>query len=380
MRAFGEIPLSLYVHIPWCIKKCPYCDFNSHLNSDPPWSDYVDSLLLDLEKDYSQTGDRPIGSVFFGGGTPSLMPGKWLNKLMQGIRSRVDLATACEVTLEANPGSLDAENFAQYRAAGVNRLSIGAQSFRNQQLKELGRVHRADAILKTYLIARSVGFENINLDLMHSLPSDTSGGGMTDLKQAISLRPEHISWYELTLEEGTQFAIKPPSRPRHDEIIGKHEDGVELLHGQGYTCYEVSAFAQAGYRCRHNENYWQFGDYIGIGAGAHGKISVDDRVYRTVKRRSPNSYLSGIAADQYQEPKRTLARDDLICEFIINATRLRSGFSRQLFEQRTGLDWQELDRQLHRAVEKGFMSVASEQVHLTAKGQRFLNDLQLLFC
>ena len=368
------------MHVPWCIKKCPYCDFNSHLNSEPPWSDYVDTLLLDLEKDYAQVGDRPIGSIFFGGGTPSLMPGKWLNKLMEGIRSRVDLANACEVTLEANPGTLDAENFTHYKAAGVNRLSIGAQSFRNEQLKELGRIHRADAILKTYLIARSVGFENINLDLMHSLPSDTSAGGMTDLKQAISLRPEHISWYELTLEEGTQFAIKPPSRPRHDEIIGKHEDGVELLRGQGYLCYEVSAFAQAGYQCRHNENYWQFGDYIGIGAGAHGKISVDDSVYRTAKRRSPNSYLSGIAADQHQEPKRTLTQDDLICEFIINATRLRSGFKRQLFEQRTGLDWQVLERQLQKAAEKGFITISSEQVHLTAKGQRFLNDLQLLFC
>lgn len=380
MPALAEIPLSLYVHIPWCVKKCPYCDFNSHQDSDPPWPAYVDALLIDLERDYAQAGERQINSIFFGGGTPSLMPGKWFKKLMEGIRARVELANACEVTLEANPGSLDAENFENYRAAGANRLSIGAQSFRNQQLQELGRVHRADAIVKTYLIARSVGFENINLDLMHSLPNDSGAGTIVDLNQAISLQPEHISWYELTLEEGTQFAIKPPLRPRHEEIISKHEDGVELLRAQGYMCYEVSAFARAGYQCRHNENYWQFGDYIGIGAGAHGKNSADDCIYRTAKRRSPNGYLMGVATGQHQEPKRVLAQDDLICEFMINATRLRNGFKRGLFEQRTGLDWKVLDRPLRSAAEKGFLTVASEQVCLTAKGQRFLNDLQLLFC
>ena len=380
MQNFAEIPLSLYVHVPWCLKKCPYCDFNSHLNADPPWEAYVDALLADLAGESKALGERPILSIFFGGGTPSLMPGLSFKKLLAGIRERVVISESCEVSLEANPGSVDADNFRDYHEAGVNRLSIGAQSFRNPQLEQLGRIHRADAIMKTYLIARSVGFENINIDLMHSLPNDTTAGSFADLKQAIALRPEHISWYELTLEEGTNFASKPPARPRHEEIIEQHDAGVELLRGEGYTSYEVSAFAQTGFQCRHNENYWSFGDYIGVGAGAHGKISGKDGVYRTAKRRSPNSYLAGVMKGEHLDPRRKLDHNDLVCEFMLNVTRLQAGFTRQLFEQRTGLDWRMLDERLHPAAERGYLTVEAEQVHLTPMGNRFLNDVQLMFC
>ena len=375
-----DIPLSLYVHVPWCLKKCPYCDFNSHVNIKPPWPAYVEAVLADLEKDYAQCDKRPVISIFFGGGTPSLMPGAAFEDLMRGIQARVLTADDCEITLEANPGSVDAENFEAYFSAGVNRLSIGAQSFRNAQLEQLGRVHRADAIMKTYLIARSIGFDNINLDIMHSLPEDELIGSVNDLKQAISLRPEHISWYELTLEEGTNFASKPPARPQHEEIIANHEAGVAILHNEGYGAYEVSAFAQNGYQCRHNNHYWQFGDYLGVGAGAHGKISRGDRVVRTAKRRSPNSYLMGVANDAHTEAPRVLEPADLICEFILNATRCHRGFNRDLFEQRTGLPWEILEPPLESARAKGFLDIESEQVTLTALGRRFLSDVQLLFC
>ncbi|MGR8946805.1 MAG: radical SAM family heme chaperone HemW [Gammaproteobacteria bacterium] len=379
MVNIAQIPLSLYVHIPWCIKKCPYCDFNSHVQTEPPWRDYANALLDDLGKDYSQCNRREIATVFFGGGTPSLMPGDIFEYLLRGIRERVELSTDAEITLEANPGSIDADNFYSYYQAGVNRLSIGAQSFRNHQLSLLGRVHKVDAIMKTYLIAQSIGFENLNIDLMHSLPHDSLAGCISDLKHALALKPNHISWYELTIEEGTGFEKAPPDRPRHDEIIDQHEHGIEILSKAGYERYEVSAFATAGAECKHNLNYWQFGDYIGIGAGAHGKLSTAAGICRTEKRRSPISYLKAVSTDEHVQPHRYLSAKDLVTDFMMNTLRLNRGFSKSLFTQRTGLQFEEISEVLALAEDKNFVRVTDEHIELTDHGMRFLNDLQLLF-
>lgn len=375
----SSIPLSLYVHIPWCVKKCPYCDFNSHEQLAPPWEEYVDALLDDLEKEAVSLDGRTINTIFFGGGTPSLMPAKPFSRLMAGIQKRVSLDPAAEVTLEANPGTSDADNFDAYFNAGVNRLSIGAQSFRNRQLELLGRVHRVDAIMKTILIARSIGFENINVDLMHSLPEDTVEGSLADLRHAIKLSAPHISWYELTLEDNTPFQRHPPARPLHETIIEAHSVGTELLETEDYVAYEISAYAQENSECRHNLNYWQFGDYIGIGAGAHGKITDENGVYRTEKRRSPNSYMKGVRNDDHCAPKRLLDDAQLVSDFAINAFRLTQGFDEDLFEQRTGLAINKIDSQLELAEQKHFLTRENGVIKPTVLGLQFLNELQILF-
>lgn len=379
MTLSAALPLSLYVHIPWCVRKCPYCDFNSHEQSDPPWQEYVDALLLDLEKDSVLSGDRSVNSVFFGGGTPSLMPGGMFTRLMDGIRQRIDISADPEITLEANPGSVDAENFEAYLTAGVNRLSIGAQSFRNRQLELLGRVHRVDSIMKTLLIAKSLGFENINIDLMHSLPDDSEDGCLIDLRHAIKLSVQHISWYELTIEDNTAFQRKPPQRPLHEEIIELHSHGVELLEAQDYYSYEVSAYAQDNYLCRHNLNYWQFGDYIGIGAGAHGKLTDAAGIRRTEKRPSPNSYMKGVKNDDHSIAKGRLSESEIVSDFAINAFRLSHGFEQSLFESRTGLEISVIEKQLQQAEQRKLISVQHGMIKPTVMGRRFLNDLQVLF-
>ena len=379
MADYTNIPLSLYVHIPWCIKKCPYCDFNSHVQDEPPWQEYVVALLADLEKEYSNCSRRQIKTVFFGGGTPSLMPGPVFEGLMSGISERVDLNVDCEISLEANPGSFDADNFNAYYEAGVNRLSIGAQSFRNKQLGLLGRVHKVDEIMKTYMIAQSIGFENLNVDLMHNLPADSLSGFSADLRQAIALNPEHISWYELTIEPGTGFEKKPPLRPAHEQILEQHELGLDILRAAEYKRYEVSAFARPGYACEHNLNYWQFGDYIGIGAGAHGKITARNSIYRTEKRQNPMSYLKAVEYDDHAKPTRQLSRRDLIIDFMINVLRVNRGFTKALFESRTGLSIEEIEAPLAVAEQQGFIARSGAEIIPTEHGMRYLNDLQLLF-
>ena len=379
MADYTNIPLSLYVHIPWCIKKCPYCAFNSHVQDEPPWQEYVVALLADLEKEYSNCSRRQIKTVFFGGGTPSLMPGPVFEGLMSGISERVDLNVDCEISLEANPGSFDADNFNAYYEAGVNRLSIGAQSFRNKQLGLLGRVHKVDEIMKTYMIAQSIGFENLNVDLMHNLPADSLSGFSADLRQAIALNPEHISWYELTIEPGTGFEKKPPLRPAHEQILEQHELGLDILRAAEYKRYEVSAFARPGYACEHNLNYWQFGDYIGIGAGAHGKITARNSIYRTEKRQNPMSYLKAVEYDDHAKPTRQLSRRDLIIDFMINVLRVNRGFTKALFESRTGLSIEEIEAPLAVAEQQGFIARSGAEIIPTEHGMRYLNDLQLLF-
>ncbi|MFP6681712.1 MAG: radical SAM family heme chaperone HemW, partial [Gammaproteobacteria bacterium] len=281
-----DIPIGLYVHLPWCIRKCPYCDFNSHETAgELPYSRYIDSLILDLDAELEDLDCRKLGTIFIGGGTPSLFPAGSIARLLDGIRRRVECADDMEITLEANPGAADAERFADFLAAGINRLSVGVQSFRNHQLQRLGRVHNSASARAAVSAARTAGFENINIDLMHGLPDDGPGDSLADLHEALSFEPEHLSWYQLTIEPGTAFANKPPELPDPDAIANELDAGRQLLLDVGYDQYEISAYSRPGRRARHNLNYWEFGDYIGIGAGAHGKLTSRSGVFRTEKRR-----------------------------------------------------------------------------------------------
>ncbi len=375
----SKTPLSLYVHFPWCIQKCPYCDFNSHsVKGSIPEQDYLDALLADLDCDLSLISDRPISSIFFGGGTPSLISGSGMEYFLTQLDQKISIIPNAEITLEANPGTVDSDHFEQYRKSGINRLSIGVQSFRDQQLKELGRIHSADEAITAFNIARDSGFENINLDLMFGLPKDGSEGSLFDLQQAIKLKPEHISWYQLTMEPNTLFYQQRPVLP-DDDMIWKFQDaGQALLKEHGYLQYEISAYSRDGFQCRHNLNYWKFGDYLGIGAGAHSKISQYDpvRIERFSKLRHPKQYKT--KSEHYVE-RRELNKEDLILEFMMNALRLNEGFFIEEFEASTGLCISELDQRLETAFMKGLIQKNQQQIKPTDKGLRFLNDLLAIF-
>ncbi len=375
----SEIPLSLYVHFPWCIQKCPYCDFNSHsVKGSIPEQEYLDALLADLERDLPLISDRAISSIFFGGGTPSLISGSGMEYFLKQLNQKVSLSADAEITLEANPGTVDSDHFSQYRKAGINRLSIGVQSFRDLQLKELGRIHSADEAITAFKIARDSGFENINLDLMFGLPKDGSEGSLFDLEQAIKLKPKHISWYQLTMEPNTLFYQQRPALLDDDQIWEFQDAGQALLRASGYSKYEISAYSREGFQCRHNLNYWKFGDYLGIGAGAHSKISHSDlvEIERFSKPRHPKQYLSD--HDLYVD-RRSLNKEDLILEFMMNALRLTDGFLVEEFETRTGLNISELDQSMNVALEKGLIEQLKNQIKPTEKGLMFLNDLLAIF-
>lgn len=375
----AAVPLALYVHLPWCVRKCPYCDFNSYAQDGAlPEDDYVTALLADLERDLPYVAGRSLVSVFIGGGTPSLFSGAAIARLLDGIRARLALVSDAEITLEANPGAVDARYFAAYRAAGVNRLSIGAQSFRPAQLAALGRVHEVDDIARAVATARAAGFDNFNLDLMHGLPGDTPDDALRDLERALALRPAHLSWYELTLEPGTAFGRKPPPLPPHDRIAAEFERGCALLESEGFQRYEISAFARAGRAARHNLNYWQFGDYLGIGAGAHGKLTTPTGIVRTAKRRQPAAYMKAVQAGQPAGSTQAVAIGDLPSEFMLNALRLRAGFARAWLVERAGLG-ADADAAIAQAVARGWLSDDGERVVPTELGYRFVDDLQLLF-
>ncbi len=378
-----KVPLSLYIHFPWCIQKCPYCDFNSHSVKDSiPEQEYLNALLADLDRDLSLISGRSISSIFFGGGTPSLISGSGMEYFLDQLSQKVSLVPDAEITLEANPGTVDSDHFSQYRKVGINRLSIGVQSFRDQQLKELGRIHSADEAITAFKIASDSGFENINLDLMFGLPKDGSEGSLFDLEQAIKLKPEHISWYQLTMEPNTLFYQQRPVLP-DDDLIWKFQDaGQSLLREFGYSQYEISAYAREGFQCQHNLNYWKFGDYLGIGAGAHSKISqmnVNDdltNIERFSKCRHPKQYLA--ESDLYVD-RRSLNKGDLILEFMMNALRLTDGFLVKEFETRTGLNISELAQSMNVALEKGLIEQQKNQIKPTEKGLMFLNDLLAIF-
>lgn len=382
-------PLALYVHLPWCVRKCPYCDFNSHPGGRgaPPFEAYVERLLLDLDLELREpAAHRPIGSIFIGGGTPSLFPGPAIRRLLDGIRARVDLIPDAEISLEANPGTVDAAHFAAYRAAGVNRLSIGVQSLSTEHLQRLGRIHTPDEAREAVRIARAQGFDNLNLDLMFGLPGQTPDQARADLEALIALEPEHVSYYQLTLEPDTAFGAHPPELPEADLVADMGSDGAERLERAGYGRYEVSAYARPGRQCRHNLNYWRFGDYLGLGAGAHGKLTERPadaaahpwRIWRTEKPASPNRYLNA-DSDRPLGVRHPLSDADLKLEFVLNALRLIQGFAPALFTATTGLPWSRIAPELDAAARDGLLSLGPERIQPTPLGRDFLDDLVARF-
>ena len=373
-----NIPLSLYVHIPWCVRKCPYCDFNSHeQKGELPEQAYVDALLADLRSDVEAAGGRPIRSVFFGGGTPSLFSPEAIGRLLEQADRLLPFAADVEITLEANPGTVEAGRFSGYRAAGVNRLSMGIQSLDDAKLAALGRIHGRAEALAAVQTARRAGFDNFNLDLMYGLPGQSLAQAEADLRELLSLQPPHVSWYQLTLEPNTLFHRHPPALP-DEESIGEIMDmGLAVLAEHGYRQYEVSAHAQPGRECRHNLNYWEFGDYLGAGAGAHAKLSLaDGRIVRRSRTRHPQAYLEG-APGRYSE--RPLSPQDLVIEFMLNALRLIQGVPADYFEARTGLPVAAIASPLDQARQRGLLEVVSARLQATPLGQRFLNDLLAIF-
>lgn len=372
-------PLALYIHIPWCVRKCPYCDFNSHAATpELPEDAYVGALLADLDQELPAVHGRPISSIFFGGGTPSLFSANALGRLLAGVEQRIPFASDIEITLEANPGTFEQEKFKAYRQLGINRLSIGIQSFQQAKLEALGRIHNGDEAVRAAGMARNAGFDNFNLDLMHGLPEQSLDDALGDLQQAIDLGPTHLSWYQLTLEPNTVFWNQPPVLPEDDILWDIQETGQALLARHGFHQYEVSAYAQPGRAARHNLNYWSFGDFIGIGAGAHGKLShPDGRILRTWKTRLPKDYLN--PAKPFKAGEKLLPVDELPFEFLMNALRLTDGVDATLFSQRTGLPLEQLKAARREAEQKGLLQVEPTRLVATARGQLFLNDLLQYF-
>jgi len=372
-------PLALYVHIPWCVKKCPYCDFNSHqARGDVPERAYVEALITDLELALPDVWGRPVHSIFLGGGTPSLFSAAAIETLISAFRARLQLAADCEITLEANPGTFEVEKFRGYREAGVNRLSIGIQSFNPGHLKALGRIHDDGEARRAIEIAQN-HFDNINLDLMYALPQQTPEEARADVEAALEAGTTHLSFYHLTLEPNTLFYRHPPALPDDDAAASMQDAIAQALAGDGYVHYETSAWAKPGGECRHNLNYWRFGDYLGIGAGAHGKLSFRDRIARTVRWKQPKEYLERVAEGRPMQESREVERADLTFEFMMNTLRLLEGFPVSLFAERTGLQIALAEKPLREAEARGLIVRDHERIRPTDLGQRFLNDLLQLF-
>lgn len=390
-RNAGLPPLSLYVHVPWCVRKCPYCDFNSHgigRDAELPEEDYLAALLDDLAQESALITPRPLHSIFIGGGTPSLMSPDFYARLLAGIDTQIGMTSDIEITMEANPGTFEQERFAGFKAAGVNRLSLGIQSFDDHALQALGRIHSGDDAYTAADRARAAGFDNINLDLMHGLPEQSVEAALYDIERALSLQPTHLSWYQLTLEPNTEFFSKPPVLPEEDILCDIQEAGHQYLSDHGFKRYEISAYSRhvAGYdyRSRHNLNYWQFGDYIGIGAGAHGKLSMRSLqgeldVVRRWKTRQPEAYLRRRHDPRgYLAGQREVAIDERGLEFLMNALRLVDGVDRQWWTSRTGLDMADLDAQTREACARGLLDDSSTRLKASEQGLLFLNDLLAL--
>jgi len=371
-------PLSLYVHIPWCERKCPYCDFNSHQHEgELPEAAYVEALLADLDASLHWVQERELQSIFIGGGTPSLFSAGAITRLLNGVRQRVPLATNCEITLEANPGSAEAARFAGFAEAGVTRLSLGVQSFQQPQLEALGRVHNSDQARAAVAMAQAAGFTRINIDLMHGLPGQAPAAALEDLETALDFGVTHLSWYQLTIEPNTAFYKKPPQLPDEDVLADIQSLGERRMAEAGFTNYEVSAYAQNGSQCRHNLNYWEFGDYIGIGAGAHGKITHPEsgQILRTAKRRQPDGYLTASSSETRIALTDAVRRGD----FMLNALRLSAGFARALYEARTGLAETSYLPIAEALAEKGLLNVDDQRVATTDLGRRFLDTVVAAF-
>ncbi|MGB1010674.1 MAG: radical SAM family heme chaperone HemW [Thiolinea sp.] len=375
------IPLSLYIHIPWCIRKCPYCDFNSHNAPEQlPEKNYIDALLHDLSTELPHIWGRKLESIFIGGGTPSLFSPDSIDELLCGIRALLPFRPDIEITMEANPGTFEQHRFHGFREAGINRLSVGIQSFNTGHLKALGRVHSQEEALKAADIARSAGFDNFNLDLMFGLPHQNTEQALCDLQQAIDLQPTHISWYQLTLEPNTLFYKHPPPLPEDDSIAEMQISGQDLLTTSCYTQYEVSAYTKAKQECQHNRNYWEFGDYIGIGAGAHGKVTQPDlSVTRYQKYRQPAQYIQQTQTGKPRSSESQLSDADLTFEFMLNALRLRQGFHADLYTERTGLAYSTLANGLKPAISRDLLSINNNHISPTDHGWLYLNEAIQLF-
>lgn len=376
-------PLALYVHMPWCVRKCPYCDFNSHAAPEHvPQAQYIDTLLQDLQSDLPAVQQRSITSIFFGGGTPSLFEPEQIGRLLEGVRREIAFADDVEITLEANPGTIEHGRFSGYRDAGINRVSLGAQTFNAEQLRLLGRIHSEHDIARAVDELRQAGIDNFNLDLMYGLPAQTLAQALHDVESALALQPAHISHYQLTLEPGTVFYHRPPPLPDPDDSWDMQIECQALLAARGFEQYEVSAYARSGRRSRHNLNYWRFGDYIGIGAGAHGKVTMLDganAIIRTTRVKQPREFMLR-SADRRVIEVREVEAAELPFEFMLNALRLVDGFSEREFEAHTGLPFETMAETISRARQKGWLEQdAPARWRPTETGQRFLNDLQELF-
>ena len=374
----SKASLALYVHMPWCVRKCPYCDFNSHqLKSAHPDASYIDALVRDFDIEAPRLEDRMIDTVFFGGGTPSLFPPEDFARLLGALRQRIAFAPDAEITMEANPGTIERGRFSGYAAAGINRVSLGAQTFDPRALERLGRIHSAEDTHRAVAELRAAKLDNFNLDLMYALPEQSLQEALNDVSTACSLAPSHISYYQLTLEPGTVFHSRPPPLPDEDAAWQIQCAGQKLLAAAGYLQYEVSAYAREGARCRHNLNYWLFGDYLGIGAGAHGKLSLSKpaQILRTVKPKQPREYQAqgGVGESTY------IAVKDLPFEFMLNALRLNEGFTNDCYQERTGLTLQSVGENLARAKERGLVVERPDGWQPSELGRRFLNDLQASF-
>lgn len=380
MTFANNIPLSLYIHMPWCVRKCPYCDFNSHqLKNDLPEEQYINTLLRDLENDLPMVANRKLISIFIGGGTPSLFSPDAIEKLLTEIQKKIPFEQNIEITLEANPGTVDQQRFIGFYQAGINRLSIGIQSFQADKLQKLGRIHNDESALNAVIAVKNAGFKQYNLDLMHGLPDQTLQDACHDLQTALDFIPPHLSWYQLTLEPNTLFHHRPPQLPDENTLIDIQDMGHNLIINKGYQHYEVSAYCQPGNECRHNINYWEFGDYLGIGAGAHSKITDTQNhiITRTWKIKHPQNYLN--CADSFIGEISIINQQEISFEFMLNALRLQKPISKKLFEERTGLPISTIDTQLSLAQQKQLLKVDQNSFEPTQLGRRFLNDLIAIF-
>ena len=375
-------PLALYIHFPWCVQKCPYCDFNSHeLKKELNEKKYIDALINDLEQELPSFWGRSISSIFMGGGTPSLFSPESIDQLISALRARLTFALNIEITMEANPGTIELGKFKEFSHAGINRLSIGIQSFNDDKLKSLGRIHGRKEAIRAAELAHDAGFNSFNLDLMYGLPNQSLAQAVDDIETAIALEPKHLSHYQLTIEPNTFFHHQPPTVPDDDKLWEMQEACQASIAKHGYAQYEISAYAKEGYQCQHNLNYWQFGDYLGIGAGAHGKLTnaPEQKIMRSWKVKQPQDYLDKAANDKRIAGEKILTRNDAAFEFMMNALRLNNGFETEVFQHHVGLPISIIEKQLRQAEEKGLISWELKNIKPTETGRQYLNTLLELF-